>query len=86
MIKEIKKKWKEKTVPAIVVNVIHKLDNELDSVFPSVAFGIDHFAVKEKDRIKQWRLSSFVEATLSTIKPFDVSSEIHYVMIHDDME
>ena len=52
MIKEIKKKWKEKTVPAIVVNVIHKLDNELDSVFPSVAFGIDHFAVNEKHRIK----------------------------------
>ena len=81
MIKRWIKKREKKDLPAIVVDVIHKLNNELDSVFPSVAFGIDHFAVNEKDRIKQWRLSSFVEATLSTIKPFGVSSEIHNVMM-----
>merc|ERR1719342_2024194 len=29
---------------AIVVDVIHELNNELDAVFPSVAFCINHFA------------------------------------------
>ena len=39
----------KKDLPAIVVDVIHKLNNELDSVFPSVTLGINHFAkIKKK--------------------------------------
>ena len=44
MIKRWIKKREKKDLPAIVVDVIHKLNNELDSVFPSVRFGINHFA------------------------------------------
>ena len=38
----------EKALPAIVVDVIHELNNELDSVFPSVAFCVNHFAEIKK--------------------------------------
>ena len=44
MVKVSSFKKEEKDLPAIVVDVIHELNNELDAVFPSVAFCINHFA------------------------------------------